>query len=219
MKFIKNFENFVIEESLEAGDKIEFTEKIDGLEVKRIGKVLEIAGKYVIVEYILDGKKAKTDVEISRSTKLNEEEEKEEKEELKNYMFFQNLKTIKKAVDKILSMDAEEIDKTLLDGHGWAVDHISTSKDDVEEVAGFLENKDEEDQMSPELKLAISEYHQSLRKQQNLQRKFLKIPNENFNAKETTRNELLSCMRDVRAKEDHFKYMLKEAGEQDLYEN
>jgi|694.fasta_scaffold87122_5 hypothetical protein len=216
MKFIKNFESFIVE-SLEAGDKIEFTDIVDGLDVKRIGKVLEIAGKYAIVEYILDGKKAKTDVEISRSTKLNEEEEKEEN--LKNYMFFQNLKTIKKAVDKILSMDAEEIDKTLLDGHGWAVDHISTSKDDVEEVAGFLENKDEEDQMSPELKLAISEYHQSLRKQQNLQRKFLKIPNENFNAKESTRNELLSCMRDVRAKEDHFKYMLKEAGEQDLYEN
>ena len=57
-----------------------------------------------------------------------------------NYMFFQNLKTIKAAVESMLQMDPAAVDKMLSDGHAWAVDHIATSKDDVEEVAGFLTN-------------------------------------------------------------------------------
>ena len=57
-----------------------------------------------------------------------------------NYMFFRNLQTIKTAVDSMLQMDPSEVDKMLSQGHGWAVDHIATSKDDVEEVAGFLTN-------------------------------------------------------------------------------
>lgn len=55
-----------------------------------------------------------------------------------NYMFFQNLKTIKKMVDAMLQMDPTQVDQMLSNGHGWAVDHIATSKDDVEEVGGFL---------------------------------------------------------------------------------
>jgi hypothetical protein len=58
-----------------------------------------------------------------------------------NYMFFENLKTIKKMVDAMLQMDATQVDEILLNGHGWAVDHIATSKDDVEEVGGFLMNE------------------------------------------------------------------------------
>lgn len=57
-----------------------------------------------------------------------------------NYMFFENLKTIKKMVDAMLQLDAKQVDEMLSDGHGWAVDHIATSKDDVEEVGGFLMN-------------------------------------------------------------------------------
>lgn len=57
-----------------------------------------------------------------------------------NYMFFQNLKTIKKMVDAMLKMDPDQVDSMLSNGHGWAVDHIATSKDDVEEVGGFLMN-------------------------------------------------------------------------------
>jgi hypothetical protein len=57
-----------------------------------------------------------------------------------NYMFFQNLKNIKKMVDAMLQLDPAQVDQMLSDGHGWAVDHIATSKDDVEEVVGFLMN-------------------------------------------------------------------------------
>ena len=55
-----------------------------------------------------------------------------------NYMFFQNLKTIKRAVDKILMMDSHMVDMILSNGHDWANDHVATSKDDIEEVCEFL---------------------------------------------------------------------------------
>lgn len=43
-------------------------------------------------------------------------------------------------VDAMLQMDPAQVDQMLSNGHGWAVDHIATSKDDVEEVGGFLMN-------------------------------------------------------------------------------
>jgi hypothetical protein len=65
-----------------------------------------------------------------------------------NYMFFQNLKTIKTMVDSMLQMDPNEVDQILSNGHGWAVDHITTSKDDVEEVGNFLMHRDEPSAMN-----------------------------------------------------------------------
>ena len=61
-----------------------------------------------------------------------------------NYMFFQNLKTIKKMVDAMLQMDPAEVDQILSNGHDWAAEHIATSKDDVEEVANFLMHRGHE---------------------------------------------------------------------------
>lgn len=62
-------------------------------------------------------------------------EEMEEKTE--RYMFFSNLRTIKKAVDHLLEMDDDELDEILKE-HDWACDHIATSADDIEEVYHFL---------------------------------------------------------------------------------
>jgi hypothetical protein len=62
-------------------------------------------------------------------------------EDVDEYMFFQNLKTIKECVDSLLTMDPVKVNAILKDGHAWAVDHISTSKDDVEEVTGFLKGR------------------------------------------------------------------------------
>lgn len=58
--------------------------------------------------------------------------------EPKHYMFFQNLKSIGRMAEAILAMDPREVDAMLSDGHDWAADHISTSKDDVEEVFNWL---------------------------------------------------------------------------------
>lgn len=60
------------------------------------------------------------------------------KEELGRYMFFENLKIIKNAVDEMLKLDEKMVDGILASGHDWANDHIATSKDDVEEVHNFL---------------------------------------------------------------------------------
>ena len=58
-----------------------------------------------------------------------------------NYMFFQNLHTMKRMIEKMLEMDADKIDELLSSGHGWAVDHIATSADDVTEVGQWLCNE------------------------------------------------------------------------------
>jgi hypothetical protein len=64
----------------------------------------------------------------------------ENHDESENYMFFANISNIKRMCEEILEMDHSMVDSTLTDGHGWAVDHIATSKDDVEEVYGFLKS-------------------------------------------------------------------------------
>lgn len=69
--------------------------------------------------------------------------------DLQNYMFFNNLKTIKHAIDELLEMDPMTVDKLLSDGHNWALDHIATSTDDIEEVYHFLNaNLDDHDEDS-----------------------------------------------------------------------
>lgn len=70
--------------------------------------------------------------------------------EQQNYMFFGNLKTIKRLVDEMLEMDEPEVDRILSDGHNWALDHIATSKDDVEEVFNFLAGHNDPGHNSPE---------------------------------------------------------------------
>ena len=59
-----------------------------------------------------------------------------------NYMFFQHLMTIKDAIDDLMQMDREKVDMILTNGHAWAIDHITTSADDVEEVYNYYKYKD-----------------------------------------------------------------------------
>jgi len=59
-------------------------------------------------------------------------------QEVDNYMFFSALKRMRKQIDDILEMDETTVDQILNDGHNWALDHIITSKDDIEEVYNFL---------------------------------------------------------------------------------
>ncbi|NCA14164.1 MAG: hypothetical protein EBS89_08545 [Proteobacteria bacterium] len=59
----------------------------------------------------------------------------------KHYMFFSNLKVIKEKVDKMLAMDAGKIDAELAKGHDWASDHITSSRDDIEEVYNWLTSR------------------------------------------------------------------------------
>ena len=58
--------------------------------------------------------------------------------EQKNYMFFSNLYTMKKCIEEIMAMDKEQVDEMIEKGHDWASDHITSSKDDLQEVCDWL---------------------------------------------------------------------------------
>lgn len=79
--------------------------------------------------------------EEKRVKKTAEKLKKNIKEDVSSYMFFENLRIIKNAVDEMLELDEQMVDGILASGHNWAEDHIATSKDDVEEVYNFLMNK------------------------------------------------------------------------------
>jgi hypothetical protein len=64
--------------------------------------------------------------------------------ETENYMFFGNLEQIKRQCEMLLEMDPMAVDNILKSGHSWAVDHIATSKDDIEEVFNFIKNEIDE---------------------------------------------------------------------------
>ncbi len=57
-----------------------------------------------------------------------------------NYMFFGNLETMKRMIEDLMRMDPKQIDEILKNGHEWAVDHIASSADDIQEVYNFLKN-------------------------------------------------------------------------------
>ena len=86
----------------------------------------------------------KTDLTKPQEKKMKKTAEKLKKsikEDVGNYMFFENLKIIKNAVDEMLKLDEKMVDDILASGHNWAEDHMATSKDDVEEVYNFLMTK------------------------------------------------------------------------------
>jgi len=75
----------------------------------------------------------------------------ESHQDVQFYMFFQNLKTIKRHVDEILKMDRTQIDNLLKGGHDWASDHVAVSKDDIQEVAEWIKNEIEEGSMGSDM--------------------------------------------------------------------
>jgi len=56
-----------------------------------------------------------------------------------NYMFFGNIKTMKRLIDMLLEMDESQIDN-ILNEHDWASDHISVATENLEQVFDFLAN-------------------------------------------------------------------------------
>lgn len=74
----------------------------------------------------------------SELTNLIKKVIKEQEVENANYMFFSNLKQIHRMAEEILGMDKSAVDEILTNGHAWAVDHIATSKDDIEEVYNWI---------------------------------------------------------------------------------
>lgn len=65
------------------------------------------------------------------------------------YMVLQNLHQMKEDIERILSFKHQNDFPKLVTGeHAWAGDHLTTSKDDVEEVANFIEGYFEQKNLS-----------------------------------------------------------------------
>ena len=60
-----------------------------------------------------------------------------------NYMFFSNLEQIKRQCDLLLSFDQDMINQLLSNGHDWADDHVSTAKENMDQVFDFIMNEKE----------------------------------------------------------------------------
>jgi len=70
-----------------------------------------------------------------------------EEKESQRYMFFSNLEQMKRQCEILLDMDHKEIESILDNGHDWAQDHISESKNNMDQVFDFLMNETERDGM------------------------------------------------------------------------
>ena len=66
-------------------------------------------------------------------------------QEQSNYMFFSNLKQIKRQCEMMLDMDPSQIDEIIQNGHDWADDHISEAKTNIDQVFDFFKNEMSED--------------------------------------------------------------------------
>ena len=58
-----------------------------------------------------------------------------------NYMFFSNLEQIKRQCDLLLKLDQNMVNELLNNGHDWADDHISSAKENIDQVFDFLMNE------------------------------------------------------------------------------
>ncbi len=65
----------------------------------------------------------------------------EQEVENANYMFFSNLKQMKRQIEMIMEMDPSMIDNIIQNGHDWADDHISEAKTNMDQVFDFLKNE------------------------------------------------------------------------------
>jgi hypothetical protein len=63
-------------------------------------------------------------------------------QEVADYMFFSNLQQIKRQCEVLLEMDPQQIDEIINEGgHDWADDHVTESKNNMDQVFDFLMNE------------------------------------------------------------------------------
>jgi hypothetical protein len=78
-----------------------------------------------------------TESDLNRIVKRVLSEEAEEA----NYMFFSNLKQMKRQLEMMMEMDPSAVDHIIQNGHDWADDHISEAKTNIDQVFDFLKNE------------------------------------------------------------------------------
>ncbi len=62
-------------------------------------------------------------------------------QEQENYMFFSNLKQMKRQCQMLLELNPEVVDNILQNGHDWADDHVTEAKTNMDQVFDFMMNE------------------------------------------------------------------------------
>ena len=73
-----------------------------------------------------------------------------EQSEQSNYMFFSNLEQIERQCKLLRELDPAKINDLLSNGHDWADDHVSSAKENMDQVFDFImnETKGEESELN-----------------------------------------------------------------------
>lgn len=71
---------------------------------------------------------------------------KEQEAEQANYMFFSNLEQIERQCKLLRELDPNMINELLSNGHDWADDHVSSAKENMDQVFDFLMNESKGDE-------------------------------------------------------------------------
>lgn len=77
--------------------------------------------------------------------KVVQEVLKENEKHESNYMFFSNLEQIKRQCELLLNLDQDMVNQMLDNGHDWADDHISSAKENMDQVFDFFMNETKKD--------------------------------------------------------------------------
>jgi len=70
-------------------------------------------------------------------------------QESPNYMFFGNLEQMKRQCELLLELDPHVVDEILMNGHDWADDHISSAKENIDQVFDFMMNETKRGELQP----------------------------------------------------------------------
>ena len=70
------------------------------------------------------------------------------KEQSERYMFFSNLEQMHRQCEILLSIPKDDVENILNNGHDWAQDHISESKNNLDQVFDFMMNEIKGDKFS-----------------------------------------------------------------------
>jgi hypothetical protein len=68
-----------------------------------------------------------------------------EEQESPNYMFYSNLEQMKRQCELLLELDPHTVDEILMNGHDWADDHITSAKENIDQVFDFMMNETKRD--------------------------------------------------------------------------
>jgi predicted nucleic acid-binding Zn-ribbon protein len=74
------------------------------------------------------------------------------------------------------------------------------------------------DEINNELSNSMKEYHESMKKIQDLQSKFISTPKEKINEREAMKQQLIQANRNMIEKQGNFYAMLAEIGDGDIFD-